>query len=92
MEEKTSFFWGGGGGRLVSIACLTFHLLLTYRPIPGLPEYKLKVVNICEKHGAGSREVLVLHRFQRYVGIVRKLKKKCHNSFIFQFNDLKSTG
>ena len=75
-----------GGG------CLTFWLLLTYRPILGLPEYKLKVVNICEMHGTGGREVVVFDRFQRYVEIVRKLMKKCYNSFIFQFNVLKSTG
>ena len=37
---------------------MTFYLLLTYRPILGLPEYKLKIVNICEMHGTGGREVL----------------------------------
>ena len=71
---------------------LTFCLLLTYRAILSLPEYKLKVVNICEMHGTGGREVVVLDQFQRYVEIVRKLKKKCKNSFIFQFDDLESTG
>ena len=72
----------GGGGvcyplfKSFTIACLTFSLLLTCGPILGLPEYKLKVVNICEMHGTGSREVVVFDRFQRYVEIVRKLIKK----------------
>ena len=65
---------------------------MTYRPILGLPEYKLEVVNTCEMHGTGFREVVVFDRFQRYVEIVRELMKKCYDSFIFQFNDLKSTG
>ena len=65
---------------------------MTYRPILGLPEYKLKVVNTCEMHGTRGREVVVFDRFQRYVEIVRELMKKCYDSFIFQFNDLKSTG
>ena len=73
-------------------ACLTFRLLLTYRSILYLPKYKLKVVNICEMHGKGGRQVVVFDRFQRYVEIVKKLLKKCYNSFIFQFNDLKNTG
>ena len=53
---------GGGGGchplppfEILTIACLTFCLLLT-----GLPEYKLKVVNICEMDGTGGLEVVVL--------------------------------
>ena len=46
---------GGGGG-----ACLTFCLFLTDRPTLGLPEYKLKVVNICKMHGTGGLEVVVL--------------------------------
>ena len=70
---------------------LAFCLLLTYRPILGLPEYKLKVVNICEMRRTGGREVVVFDRFQRYVEIVRKLMKKCYNSFIFHFNDFKNT-
>ena len=70
---------------------MTFCLLLTYRPILGLPGYKLKVVNICEMQGTWDREFEVFDRFQRYVEIVKKLVKKCYNSFIFQFNDLKST-
>ena len=36
---------------ILTIACLTF-CLLTDRPILGLPEYKLKVVNICKMDGA----------------------------------------
>ena len=35
---------------------------------------------------------MVFDRFQRYVEIVRKLRKKCYNSFMVQFNYLKSTG
>ena len=38
---------------------LTFYLLLTYRTTLSLPKYKLKVVNICEMHGAGGLEVVV---------------------------------
>ena len=45
---------------ILTIACLTFTLLLTDRPILGLPEYKLKVVNICKMHGTGGLEVVVL--------------------------------
>ena len=45
---------------ILTIACLTFCLLLTDRPTLGLPEYKLKVVNICKKHGTGGLEVVVL--------------------------------
>ena len=44
---------------LTTIACLTFCLLLTYSPILGLPEYKVKAFNICEMHGTGGREVVV---------------------------------
>ena len=91
---------GGGGGRGVATPslnlnhCLSDLLLiqLTFRPILGLPEYKLKVVNICEMHGTGGCEVVLFDKFQRYIEIVRKLMNKCYNSFIFQFNDLKSTG
>ena len=56
----------GGGGDLpphleiLTIACLTFCLLLTDRPIVGLPEYKVKVVNICKMDRIGSLEVVVL--------------------------------
>ena len=39
---------------ILTNACLTFCLLLTDRPIVGLPEYKLEVVNICKMHGTGS--------------------------------------
>ena len=45
---------------ILTIACLTFCLLLTDRPTPGLPEYKLKVVNICKMHGTSGLEVVVL--------------------------------
>ena len=55
---------GGGGGRggseILTIAFVIFCLLLTYRPILALPEYKSKVVNICKMHGTGSPEVVVL--------------------------------
>ena len=60
---------GGEGGRglplllfeILTIACLTICLLLTHRPILGLPEYKLKIVNICIKmEGTGGLEVVVL--------------------------------
>ena len=63
-------FWltylAGGEGlpplplEILTIACLTFCLLLTDRPTLGLPEYKLKVVNICKMHGTGGLEVVVL--------------------------------
>ena len=55
-----------GGGvaspplEILSIACLIVYLLLTDRPTLGLPEYKLKVVNICKMHGTGGLEVVVL--------------------------------
>ena len=63
---------GGGGGvavatpplQILTIACLTFCLLLTYSPILGLPEYKVKVFNFCEMHWTGGREVVVFDRFQ----------------------------
>ena len=68
---------GGGGGRglpppleILTIACLTFCLLLTDGLILGLPEYKLKVVNICKMDRTGGLEVVVYElfdRFQRYV-------------------------
>ena len=66
---------------ILIIACLTFCLLLTDRPTLCLPEYKLKVVNICKMHGTGGLEVVVLcaplfDRFQRYVEIVRKTDEK----------------
>ena len=38
-------------------------------------------------HGTGGRKVVVFDRFQRYIETVRKLKKECYNSLIFQFND-----
>ena len=51
---------GGGGAEILAIACLTFCLLLTDRPTLGLPEYKLKVVNICKMHGIWGLEFVVL--------------------------------
>ena len=45
---------------ILTIACLTFCLLLADRPTLGLPEKKLKVVNICKIHGTGGLEVVVL--------------------------------
>ena len=62
---------GGGGGvgkgwllplplEILTIACLTFCLLLTDRPTLGLPEHKLKVVNIGKIHGTGGLETVVL--------------------------------
>ena len=52
-----------GKGGILTVACLTFGLLLTYRPIPGLSEYKLKVVNIWEMHGTGVLKMLCLTDF-----------------------------
>ena len=43
-----------------TIACLTFFLLLSYTPIIALPEYKLKVVNICECTGQGVSKLRCL--------------------------------
>ena len=70
---------GGGGGHpleILTIACLTFGLLLTDRPTLGLPEYKLKVVNICKMHGTGGLEVVVLCAFGSISTIHRNCKKK----------------
>ena len=67
-------------------------LLLSYSLILGLLEYKLIVVSACEMHETGGHEVVVFDRFQRYVELVRKLMRKCKNSFISQFNRLKRTG
>ena len=60
--------WPRGGGchpplEILIIACLTFCLLMTDRPTLGLPEYRLKVVNICKMHGTGGLEVVVLCAF-----------------------------
>ena len=59
---------GGGGGchsslEILTIACLTFRLSLTDRTTLGLPEYKLKVVNIFKMHGTEGLEVVVLCAF-----------------------------
>ena len=53
-----------GGGchpplEILTIACLTFSLLLTDRPTLGLPEYKLKL-SIFVKCMGGGLEVVVL--------------------------------
>ena len=65
---------------ILTIACLTFCLLLTDRLTLGLPEYKLKVVNISKMHGAGGLEFVVCYelfdRFQRYAEILRKSDEK----------------
>ena len=34
--------------------CLTLCLLCIYKPTIALPEYKLKVVNICDMHWTGG--------------------------------------
>ena len=44
---------------ILTIACLTFCLLLTDRPTLGPLEYKLKVVSICKMHRTGGLEVVV---------------------------------
>ena len=75
---------------ILTIACLTFCLLLTDRPTLGLPEYKLKLVNICKMHGTGVLKLwcyALFDRFQQYVEIVRK-----RNEIIRPFNYFKSTG
>ena len=59
---------------------------------PRSTRIQLNIVNSCEMHRTGGLEVVVFDRFQRYVEIVGKLMKKCYNSFILQFNDLKSTS
>ena len=78
---------GGGGGGLVAtppfeiltIACMTFFLLLTDRPTLGLSEYKLKIVNNCKMHGTGVLKLWCYEffdQFQLYVEIVRKSDEK----------------
>ena len=64
---RLTYLAKGGGGmvatsplEILTIACLTFCLLSTDRPTLGLPEYKLKVVNICKMHETGGHEVVVL--------------------------------
>ena len=61
---------GGGGGEGVPAQpphplnlnhC--FCLLLTYRPILGLPEYKIKYINICECTGQGVLKLWCLTDF-----------------------------
>ena len=68
---------GGGGGwrwfppplEIFTIAYLTFCLVLTDRQTLDLPDYKVKVVNICKMHWTWVLEVVV-DRFQWYVEIV----------------------
>ena len=73
---------GGGGVEILTNACLTFFLLLTDRPILGLPEYKLKVANICKMHGTGGLEVVVLCAFWSISTICLNCKKKWWKSAI----------
>ena len=68
---------------IITFACLIICLLLSYRPILDLPEYKLKLVNIYELHVIRGPIVVVFDQFQPYVEIVWKLMKTCDNSFIF---------
>ena len=76
---------GGGGGSTHPPSsklnhCLSdLSLVLTHIPILALPECNLKVVNICEIHGTGGLEVVVL--FQRYVQFVRKSDEKVLSLF-----------
>ena len=68
MVKPFRTYLAKGGGchppaEILTIACLTFYLLLTDSPTLGLPEYKLKVVNICKMHGTGGLEAVVLCAF-----------------------------
>ena len=45
---------------ILTTACVIFCFLLTDRPILGLPEYKQKVVNICQMDRTGDLEVVML--------------------------------
>ena len=75
---------GGGGGchpplEILTIAYLTFCLLLIDSPTPGLPEYKLKVSIFVKSTGQGVLKLwcyVLFDRFQRYVEIVRKSDEK----------------
>ena len=87
---RLTYLAGGEGGvvatlpsLILAIACLTVCLLLTYRPILGLPEYKLNFVNICEMHGTGGHEVVVFDWFQRYVKIVKNWWKSAITLLFF---------
>ena len=61
----------GGGGEVAATTtleiftfyCLTSLLLCCEKPNLGLPEYKLKLVNICKMSGTGGLEVVVLRIF-----------------------------
>ena len=70
---------------ILTIACLTFCLLLADRLILGPLKYKLKAVNICKMDGTGALQLWryeLFDRFQQYVEIVRKSDEKCYNTFI----------
>ena len=82
---RLTYLAKGGGGchlpplEILTIASLTFCLLLTDRPTLGLPEYKLKVVNICKMYGTGFLKLWcyeLFDQFQLYVEIVRKSDEK----------------
>ena len=58
---------------ILTIACLTFCLLLTDRPILGLPEYKLKLSIFVKWTGQVVLKLWcyeLFDRFQRYIEIV----------------------
>ena len=59
-EQNLNFALQPPALEILTIACLTFCLLLTDRPILGLPEYKLEVVNICKMDETGGVEAVVL--------------------------------
>ena len=64
IKFRLTYLGGGGGGashplEILTIACLTFCLFFTDIPTLGLPEYKLKVVNICKMDGTGVMHFLI---------------------------------
>ena len=78
---RLTYLAKGGGGvfaipplEILPIACLTICLVLTDRPTLGLPEYKLKVVNICKMQGTGGLEDVVLRPFRPISTICRNYK------------------
>ena len=77
---------------ILTIACLTFCLLLTDRPTLGLPEYKLKVVNICKMNGTGVLNLWCYELFGRFQGYAKIVRKSDEKVLIRQCNDLKSIG
>ena len=80
--------------KILTTACLTLCCLLwIYRPILALPEYKLKVVNICEMRETGGIKVLALYAiFDRFQGYVEIVRKSAITFFIRQHYDFKSTS